>query len=392
MKEASIAVQQPLRVLCLLPHLADPRIALRIEMLRQAGFLVEVIAFGTRYYPGRPSDRPVESLGRLRFKSYYLRAVEILMRLPQIRSAIRRNDVVYAFHTDMGLAAAAAGAGLPRPIVLEVHDIKWRQVAPGLPGWLVRLADRYLIRACALLVTTSADYRVYYRDWLKVEPPSLVVENKVAGSLAAAVRAKDAPESGDGRREGRPIRIGCFGMLSDEWSMRVLESLAASAPDRFRIVLAGPLDYIENLPQRVARHANMEHRGPYRNPDDLEDLYTGVDLVLGCYSPAVPRGWGRTNRYYEACLFRRPLIVRAGTGDAAEVEQRGIGLVIASDDVEGATAAIGGITRDEVRRWRANMEGLPLDAYAYTDEAALLGRAVIAAVAEGAEEDGRPSR
>lgn len=388
MRESSSAARQPLRVLCVLPHLTDSRIALRVEMLQQAGFQVEVVVFETRYFPGRLPDCPVESLGRLRFKSYYLRAIEVLMRLPKIRSAIRRNDLVYAFHTDMGLAAAAAGAGLPRPLVLEVHDIKWRQVARGLRGRLIRLVDRCILRASALLVTTSANYCAYYRDWLQAELPSLVVENKVAGALAAAVRAKDASESGDGPQEGRPLRIGYFGMLKDEWSMQVLESLAASAPDRFHIVLAGTFDYIEDLPQRVARHSNMEHRGPYLSPDALEDLYTGVDLVLSCYSPAAPYGWAQSNRYYEACLFRRPLIVRADTGDAAEVAQREIGLVIADDGVESAAVAISGITLDELRRWRANMAALPLDVYAYTDEAALLGRAVTAAAADAAEESG----
>lgn len=387
MRKTPAAAQQPLRVLCVLPHLIDPRISLRVEMLREAGFLVEAVAFETRYSSGRPPDCPVESLGRLRFKPFYARAVEVLMRLPKVRAAIRRNDVVYAFHTEMGLAAAAAGAGLARPLVLEVHDIRRRQVARGLQGRLVRLVDRCIARACALLVTTSADYRAYYRDWLRVEPPSLVVENKVSGALAAEVRARDAPHSGGGPGEGAPLRIGYFGLLKDEWSMRVLESLAASAPDRVRIVLAGTFDYIEDLPRRVARHRNMEHRGPYSNPDALEELYTGVDVVLSCYSPAAPYGWARSNRYYEACLFRRPLIVRAGTGDAAEVEQRGTGLVIADDDAEGAAAAIGRITPDDLRRWQANMAGLPLEAYAYTDEAAMLGRAVIAAMGEGAEED-----
>lgn len=390
-REGSVAVQQPLRILCLLPHVDDSRIALRIELLQQAGFRVEAAAFDTRYFPERPQTVRVESLGRLRFKQYYFRVIEVLLRLPRIRAAMRRNDIVYAFWTDMGLAAALAGLGLAKPVVLEVHDIKRLQVERSLKGWLARLADRYVNRACALLVITSANYRRYYRDRLKAAVPSMVIENKVAGPLAAAVHAKEAPESAADPPAGRPLRIGYFGLLKDEWSMRVLEALAAAAPDRFRVVLAGMPFRIEDLLHRVAQRPNMEYRGPYLSPDALEELYAGIDLALACYPPELPGGWAQSNRYYEACLFRRPLIVRAGTGDAAEVAPRRIGLVIADDDVEGAAAAIAGITPDQVRRWQANMAALPLATYAYTDEADRLCcalRAIAGAAATGATAEG----
>ncbi len=378
-REGSVAAPQPRRILCILPHLDDSRIALRLEMLQQAGFLVEAVAFQTRYFPERPQTVRVESLGRLRFRQYYFRVVEVLMRLPRIRAAIRRNDVAYAFWTDMGLVSALAGWGLGRPLVLEVHDIKRLQVERSLKGWLARRADRYVNRACALLVMTSANYRRYYHDRLNAATPSMVVENKVAGPLAAAVHAKevkDAPESGADPPEGRRLRIGYFGLLKDEWSMRVLEALAATAPARFQIVLAGTPFRIDQLQQRVARLPNMEYRGPYLSPDALEELYAGVDLTLACYPPELPNGWAQSNRYYEACLFRRPLIVRAGTGDAAEVAQRQIGLVIAAADVAAAAAAISDITPEQLRRWQANMAALPLATYAYTDEASRLARAI----------------
>ncbi len=367
-------VRMKTKVLCLLPHLSDSRIAQRIKMLQQAGFQVEAVAFENRHYPGPLPDCPVESLGRFSFRSYYLRVPSILTRLRRIRAAIRRNDIIYCFYLEMGLAALMSGAGLGKPLFLEVHDIKRHQLARGPKGRLVRLADKVINRACSLLTLTSAGYYAYYRDWLKLEPATVVIENKVDQSLGAAILAKGAPDSTGAPLEDRPLRIGYFGLLKDEWSMQVLESLAATAPEQFEFVLAGTANRIANFPQRIARIPNMEYRGIYQNPDDLESLYGGVDMSLACYPPPPPHGWAQSNRYYEACLFRRPLIVRAGTQDAVEVERHGIGLVIADGDVDGAAAAICGITPADWRRWRANMEKLPLKVYAYTDEADLLGR------------------
>lgn len=363
------------KILCILPHV-DPIMSGRVEMLQEGGFQVEVVAFDTRYFPGQLPNCPLASLGRLHFKPYFFRIAEVLLRLPRIRAAIRHSDIVYAFWLDMGLAAVLARAGLGKPVALEVHDVKRHQVAGGPKGWLVRRVDRFVTQACSLLVLTTTGYYPYYRNWLKVKTPDLVVENKLDGAFAAAIQAKGIPVATGEPPEARPLRIGYFGVLVDEWSIRVLEALTASAPEKFQVVLAGTSNQIANLTLRVAQNAHMEYQGPYRDPEDLENLYTGVDMVLACYAPTIPYGWSEATRFYKACLFRRPLIVRAGTGSAAAVNRYQIGLVVTEDDVGAAAAAIRGITLARWRRWRTNMAQVPREVYVHTDEADALSRAL----------------
>lgn len=369
------------KILCVLPTVTDPRAALRIQMLEQAGFQVEAVAFETRYYPGKTLDCPVQSLGRLRFSRYYFRIPEITAHAPRIRAAIRRNDIVYIFHFDMFMAALPAAAGLGKTVVLEVHDINPHQVARGLKGGLVRFIDRFATKACQLLVLTSDGFYAYYRDCLNAGIPSLVIENKVGASFAAAVQKEGIPTLAGKPLDSRPLRIGYFGFLRDEWSMRLLEKLAASAPDRFEIFIAGvphhSLMSKDDFLQRVSQNPNLHYQGPYRHPDDLPGLYASVDAVLNCIPPYPPYSWSQMNRYYDACLFQKPLIVRAGTKDADEVARRQIGLVIAADDAGDAAAAICRAASADWERWRRNMAALPPQVYAYTDEDALkLGQAV----------------
>lgn len=369
------------KILCVLPTVTDPRAALRIQMLEQAGFQVEAVAFETRYYPGKTLDCPVQSLGRLRFSRYYFRIPEIMAHAPRIRAAIRRNDIVYIFHFDMFMAALPAAAGLGKTVVLEVHDINPHQVARGLKGWLVRFIDRFATKASQLLVLTSDGFYAYYRDCLNARIPSLVIENKVGASFAAAVQKEGIPTLAGKPLDSRPLRIGYFGFLRDEWSMRLLEKLAASAPDRFEIFIAGVPHHSmmskDDFLQRVSQNPNLHYQGPYRHPDDLPGLYASVDAVLNCIPPYPPYSWSQMNRYYDACLFQKPLIVRAGTKDADEVARRQIGLVIAADDAGDAAAAICRAASADWERWRRNMAALPPQVYAYTDEDALkLGQAV----------------
>lgn len=378
---------EPTRVLCISALFAEPIISLRIRALQQAGFDVEEVAFKNSYYPPRTPDHRIQSLGRLYSKAYWLRIPEIMTRVFRIRAAMRRNDIVYAFYLEMALAALMAGIGLAKPIVLEIHDIRRPQVARGLKGRLARFADKLVTAACSLLVLTTRNYRAYYHGLLNVGTPVLTIENKVDASFAAAICKERVPPPTGKPLDDRPLRIGYFGLLKDEWSLRLLETLT-TASDGFEVVLAGAVSpKIRAFDRFLERNPDIEYRGAYRCPEDLPGVYTNVDMVLACYPPVIPTCWAQSNRYYQACLFRKPVIVRAGTGDADEVNRHQIGLVIAEDDVEDAATAISGITGADWARWQSNMAALPPEVYAQTGEDVLLLRRALREAA-GIDSDG----
>ena len=369
------------RILCVLSSLADAHNGVRVAMLQRSGFAVEAIGFERYGAAARALDCPVESLGRVDHRRYLRRGLRLLTCLFKVRAAMRRNDLVYAFGADLLMLALAAGLRLKVRVVAEIADLRDLQVAPGLTGRLFRALDKRALDACALLVVTSSHYLAYYRGWLRTETPAIVVENKVEPAFAAAVGATAAVEASAavgargsgpvpafGPGTGRPLRIGYFGILKDEWSLRLIEALARSAPGRFAFLLAGiPGRFVDSFAQRVDRIAGLEYRGEYRHPDDLPALFESADMVMACYRPEVPHGWSRSNRYYDACLFRRPLIVRAGTGDAEAVRRHDLGLVIEAADVDRAAGELRGVTVAHWRRWRANMQALPPAEYAHTD-------------------------
>ena len=368
-------------VLCLLPRMDDTRIARRIAMLREAGCTVEAAAFARddRAGSGQPPDCPVTPLGRLRQGRYAARIPRLLRAARKTRALIRRNDAVYAFGPDLALLALLAGAGMKRPVILEVADVVHVQVAGGWAGRAVRGAERLTAERCALLALTTAGYLPYYRDWLGTTTPDLIIENKVDAAFAEMVRdaeAADAPADG-------PLRIGWFGTLQDDWPLRVLQSLTAAAPERYRAVIAGVPTWLGEgedargaLSRRIGENPHIEYRGPYRYPDDLPALYGSVDLTMACYSPEVPDGWSQSNRFYEACLFRTPLIVRDGCADVPPVREHDVGLVIPETDPHEAAARILDTPAEHWARWRANMAALPPRVYAAIDEPERLRRAL----------------
>lgn len=358
------------RVLCVQPDLRVTA-AKRIDMLQRAGFECESLAFDRNRSTGRLPDCPIELLGPVADGRYFRRSCAMLRALPRVRAALWRSDLVYAFGPDTALVALAAGAALDVPIVLEIGDIREIQVAGGVKGAAFRTLDRFLTGSCRLLVLTSDSYLAYYRRQLGVTIPHMVVENKADAPFTASVRARGPDPLARAPLAGRPLRIGCFGLFRDEWQLRMLDALTRSDPRRFSVVLAGrpsvPVD-AQEFHRRVESNPCIEFRGSYRHPDDLPALHRDVDVIVTGNAPEAPHGWSRTNRFYDACLFGKPLIVRAGAGDADVVRRHDVGLIVRAEDVHEAAAEIGDVGAAQWERWRAKAVVLPPEVYSITTE------------------------
>ena len=374
-----------LKALCILSNLRHPMQGERVVMLSRAGFEVEAQAFERGGFAGGSvPECPVEILGEVRNRAYAARAVKLLGSLRKVRAAIRRNDVVYVFGPDLGALAALAGAGLRKPMAMEVADIQPVQVGGGPVSRLVRFADKTAAGRSRLLTLTADGYKRYYRDWLGAKTPSITIENKMDAEFAAMARGERARQDDEeDRPEDAPIRVGWFGMLRDEWTLRTLECLQRGGGGRFRVTMAGKIgSAMRDFERRARDMPNARYDGEFDWPDGVSALYRRADIAMVCYPPEAPFGWCRSNRLYQACLFHTPIAARAGTADAEVVAERDIGLIIPDADPAAAAERIGGIRASDLRRWRANMAALSDSLYADggEDDGARLGSALAALV------------
>ena len=368
-----------LHILFALPMVGHPRDSKRIAMLQNAGFQVEAIAFERKSHKGRVPTCSVEIIGVIDHGRYLKRTIKMLAAIPSIRRAIKSNDAVYASGPDMALLCLASGMSLGRPVIFEVGDIRELQTASGLWGGLVRKVDRYLADSCRLLVTTASGFiDDYYRQWVGTTTRSLLIENKLEPSETAEQHDMQRTSTFNGVQNGRPLRIGYFGLLRCEQSWRILLSLAKKYQKNVEIVVAGyPIEPVDLLRQ-AEKYSNVIYKGEYRSPDDLPSLYHGVDLTWVHYPTRNYWGfrWARTNRFYESCLYRTPMISWSGSADAVEIQRYGIGLILENDDADKIVEKLVNITSKDLDFWRKNMAKMPSEVYLYATEAEDLGKAI----------------
>ena len=362
------------RVLFVSTRLSHPITAWRIEMLQSCGFEVETVGFERPGFYGRLPPVPYATLGRLRDKAYLRRLPALLRAVPAVRAAIRRCSLVYVNGGDTAFAAIAARGLMRVPVVREVADIDEILVASRLRGRLYRALDRFIERRCRLLVLASPGYRRYYRHWLGLEASNIVVENKVEAALADAWRRLSADDSRHATDAGvplvdRPMRMGWFAQIRDQWSLDLVEHLVKTAGGRFEVIMAGVVTPdIDGFEQFLRRNPEIDYRGPYRHPEDLRLLYSEVDMQMACYPPEIPNGWSRSCRFYDSCALRTPVVVRAGTADAVPVEQHRIGAVLQQARPQDAANELARLTADDWLAWQSNLDTLSPEVYALSDE------------------------
>lgn len=368
-------------VLFLLPVRSQPRYHKRIRGLQRCGIEARALYFERPYFQGAVPPCAAHSIGKIRHGAYLSRLAQLAAALRPVRRAAREADAIYAFGLDMAVLASLALVGRPIRLVYEIGDVRAVQLATGMEGRLVRVLERWVLRRSSEVVVTAAGYATGYLGTYHAFDArrARVIENRM--DLPAGRRPVR-----EAREVARPIVIGYFGLLRCRRSWQALKTLARDAAGSVRVLVWGYAMEID-VEREVGECDHIEYRGEFVVPDDLPRMYESVDLVWGCY-PAPERMttgnalWARTNRFYESCYFRRPLVSLAGTDEARVVESWGIGTAVDLSDPDGAARELLDALPGNLARWQAAVDAVPVGACVYTSEHESLAAAIRSVDAE----------
>lgn len=357
-----------MRVVFLLPIVAHARHNKRISALEALGIDPTVLAFERTSYSGKPLPSGYTSLGRIEHRHYYRRIFPLLKAVPVVRAAAKGADALYVFGVDNLLLARLATSTLRTPpkIVCEIGDIFEIQIGAGFASRSLRWLERSLLKRTHLLVVTSNAFVTgYYAGILGCTDLNYqVIENKVDKSTIPPEANSALTPRSDG-----VLHIGYFGILRCQRSWKVLRECAVQGNGRVQIHLRGLPRGLDDFESTIQETPNISYGGPYVSPDDLPNMYQQVDLAwIATYISKTHSMWARTNRFYEASYFRRPMIAQAGTQDGLLVEQKGVGVCVDVRDVDASVARVLSLEQAKVTEWQKNVATLPERVSCYTDE------------------------
>lgn len=358
-----------MRVMFLLPLSGYPRCEKRMAILRSLDLETQHVSFSRAAYAGSGGADASDVLASVRDAALIRRCLTYLWVVPRIRRAMTEVDVVYCFGVDLLALARFSALFLRRSprFVVEVGDIPDGMCSDTIRSRLARFVERLVLSSRrVLLVVTSPSYvDAYYHGIQRLAKlRTFVIENKVDSAALAPAPARERSD-----RDG-PLRIGYFGRLRGKESWETLKRLARAGSGRVQIELRGlPVGEMTQLISEVEEFDNITFGGPYRVPEDLPEMYGGVDLSWLVHYGTLPNWrWARSNRFYEACYFSTPMIGQAGKDDTRLLVEHGLGIDIDVTRPEEAASRLLSITPEDLERWRSKLQALPRDLYVLSDE------------------------
>jgi succinoglycan biosynthesis protein ExoL len=318
------------------PDADDAAVRRRVAQWIHAGFRVLPFAF---VRSGAGSElREFIDLGTLMPQSLILRMVPIAraaLRLLRHRRRLATVQVFVGRNLDNALLALFARyiSGSSGPLVYEILDVNRACTEPGLRGAIVRRVEWWLLGRATLLIVSSPHFATaYFQRMLGYRGDWALFENKVP-RFAYERQADLRPMPDAAAARERPWRIGWFGYLDDERSWEILRRVAESLPQEVIIHVRGIayLDFdMDRFLADVEGLENVVYGGPYRNPEDLAEIYNAVDLVWStdCNALTGNSKWLLTNGLYEAGYFGKPVLGMVGTAVGEFVAEHGTGWCI----------------------------------------------------------------
>jgi succinoglycan biosynthesis protein ExoL len=366
------APRKRVRVAYFGPDIDDPAVRRRVAQWTHAGYDVIAAAFSRR---GR-ADQPEGTInfGRVLPRSRLRRVVPMVLaalRLLSLRKRLAGIDLFVARNIDNVFLALLARrlSGSAAPLVYEVLDINTSCTATGMQALLLRRLETWaLARVCLLVVSSPYFVSAYYQKLLNVSAKWLLFENKVP-RYARLPRARPLA----GGKVGRRWCVGWFGYLDDARSWHILRRLARALPDQVSLSIRGmPYDNfdMQNFLRDIEDLDNAVYGGPFRNPDDLAEIYGAVDLVWSadCNELAANSKWLLTNGIYEAGYFGKPVIGLARTAIGEFLAQYQSGWALDDPPEEALVTLLRTLTPEAYLAKQQAILDLSQDHFVETDE------------------------
>jgi succinoglycan biosynthesis protein ExoL len=365
------------------PDLDDPVVRRRVAQWRYAGFRVLPFAF-SRTSDTRLERGEVVDLGHVMPLSRARRAIPLALaalRLIGERRVLSDIQLFVARNLDIALLALFArwAVGSSAPVVYEVLDINASCTAPGWRGALLRRVEKWVLARTNLLVLSSPYFGTdYYQRLLGYRRPWFLLENKIPKwvrreRLERPAAKKPAAAKTVSATGKRPWRVGWFGYLDDQKSWDILRLLAQRLPEDVVVHVRGR-PYTNFNMQRfladVEQLDNVTYGGPFRNPEDLAEVYDAVDIVwsIDCNFPTGNSKWLLTNGLYEAGYFGKPAFGLGGTAVGEFLVTYGSGWCLSEPLAEHLLDFVAKLTQEEYEAKRIAINGLSPDIFVETDE------------------------
>lgn len=313
-----------MKVVFILNAISSPIYIKRIDEFVENGYDVDVYGFD-RGLGVSSSNYKINVIGEFGASLSYGKRLPIMTKaIKRVVENYKQKDVIYyLFQLDVALAFRLCTSYTK--YIYEEPDMMHTYLNNSVIKRLFEWFDKYIIRRSLLSVFTSEGFLQYHygEQW-----PSNValIPNKLNPTILSTT-----PKEKE-KNQGR-LRIGFVGMLRYKSIKSFIATFCSNYPDYDFIVYGKINDKEKQTFEELNNYPNYHFNGAFKNPDDLPEIYSNLDLVLATYDTDYENVcYAEPNKIYEAIYFETPIIVSKGTFLEDKVKKLGIGFSLNAMD------------------------------------------------------------
>nr|WP_299381568.1 hypothetical protein [Allomuricauda sp.] len=341
-------------LIVLAQSLEQPRIVKRINQKAKEYDRVHVYGFTRNVHSvenhevlAKNQNVSITVAGQLKNGRYHERIFTFLKLLKMLYAKYGfRKKNVYVFGLDLRIFASFL---MNTSIDYEISDIVWLYDRKGKKK-VLRFVDNWLAgKSRKVVFTTRSFYEGYYSKSVK-ESQVVVAENK----LETYGKVKPIGEIKDDK-----VRIAYIGAFR---YAKIIERLIASVNNNPNLILnfygATHGKLIDKINEAVESNENIKYHGPFKNPDDLEKIYSENNLNFVVYNnTSENERVAMPNKFYESGFFNVPIVCATKTYVGKRVLEQNMGWTI-DIDYESISGFLNGLDIGKLKEYSENIKKL----------------------------------
>lgn len=350
------------KIVFLVSSLSQPRAIRRVESIAALGYKVFVYGYDRGQYNCNKFSKDIDVvvLGSMSKGGGYFGKFKQIGR--DIKDVVRKhreeNTLFYSFGYIETFYLHKQGVRY----AYEISDIAYSGGMMGRLRPILKQIDRRMVKDSEFTLMTSEGFKKY----LNVKDAKIVIQpNKVNRKLLGCQRNEL------NKKENKFV-FSFVGSIRYEPVLQFARVIGEYFPQHeFHFYGVANVDYTkQKLDEMTSKYPNVKLFGAFRNPDDFEEIYNKVDIVVTTYGHTFNENILDPNKLYEGILFCRPLVATEGTFLAEQVERYKCGWNIDSSTDETIKLFVEKLSASEVNEFSKNEKTLP-DEFAFDNMDAL---------------------
>ena len=301
------------KIVFLQASLSQPRELKRIRSFMNAGFDVEGYAFNRGYYNVNSIVDGIKfhDIGFAKSGNNYL------MKFIYARKALGKvflkyrseNAIYYSFSFDLTLLCKIYSG---KRVIYEISDIVYGYFKNNFIHWFFKQVDKWLIKSSFLTVLTSEGFYNYLFPSKKLF--NVIIQPNKLDSFFNGISPK---------KKNIDFNNIVFSYIGSFRYPNTVFRFARVIGETFlnhEFHFYGDSEHTETVKELSKKYVNVMYQGEFRNPGDLQEIYSNVDIVVACYDTEnLNEKIAEPNKLYESLFFMKPIIVSSNTFVASQI-------------------------------------------------------------------------